>query len=72
MEVETEFRKIKQIVDEIMTDDERAKNDDKWLIYKVVSKFTKIYIPFEDFDKFPAFETITRVRREIQNNENTL
>lgn len=32
-----------------------------------MSKITKIYIPFEDFQKIPAFETITRVRREINS-----
>jgi hypothetical protein len=34
--------------------------------------FTKIYIPFEDFARIPAFETIKRVRAKIQNVDKRL
>ena len=66
----TEFRNTKDLVCKILETDVRARNDDKWLCYRVISHFTRVFIPFEDFDKFPSFETISRVRRTIQNKEN--
>lgn len=59
-------------VENILKTDQRSRNDDKWLIYKVVREITKIYIPFEDFTKIPSFETITRARRFIQKEDKTL
>ena len=47
--------------------DIRCRNDDKYLTYRVMRHFTRIYIPFEDFNKIPAFETIKRCRAKIQN-----
>ena len=64
-----EIEKTYNMVMDVLRKDPRARDDDKWLILKVMSKLTKIYIPFEDLDKIPAFETITRVRRKIQNDE---
>ena len=61
--------KIKNIVEEILKTDERARNDDKWLVYCVYRKKTKIFIPFEDFSILPSPESITRCRRQIQNTE---
>ena len=69
METKKEFRKVKDIVLDLLEVDERCRNDDKWLTYKVMRKFTSIYIPFEDFKKMPAFETIKRVRAKVQNEE---
>jgi hypothetical protein len=62
-----EFNKTQEIVLDILKNDERSRNDDKWLTYLVMRKFTNIYIPFEDFNKIPSFETIRRVRQKIQN-----
>jgi len=62
-----ELRKVKDIVLSLLESEERCRNDDKWLTYKVMRCFTKIYIPFQDFDKMPSFETIKRVRAKIQN-----
>lgn len=62
-----EFKKVQDLVEQLLEIDERCRNDDKWLCYRVIGHFTRVYIPFEDFDKFPSFETITRCRRKIQN-----
>jgi len=68
-DIETEMKRTKDLVKEILAQDERARNDDKWLILKVVGRITRIYIPYQDLEKIPSFETITRVRRKIQNEE---
>lgn len=65
-----EFKKVKELVEELLRTDDRCRNDDKWLTYQVMRYFTNIYIPFEDFNKLPAFETVKRVRATIQNTEN--
>lgn len=64
--------KLKEVVENILEKDERARRDDKWLIFRVMGKFTKIFIPFSDFEKMPSFESITRCKRVIQNKENRL
>jgi len=68
-DVITELEQVGVLVEKILRDDERARNDDKWLIYKVMRQYTNIFIPFEDFAKLPAFGTITRQRRMIQNKQ---
>ena len=72
MEVEQEFRTIKELVRNEMKEDERCRNDDKWLTWRVMRHFTSIYIPFEDFSKMPSFETIRRARQIIQNKDGVL
>jgi len=69
MQPEQELKQVKGIVEEILSTDERARNDDKYLTFKVMQRYTKIYIPFEDFNKIPAFESIKRMRALIQNKE---
>ncbi len=64
-----EFRNVKDLVKKILAYEDRARNDDKWLTYRVMQHFTNIYIPFQDFKKIPAFETVKRVRALIQNKE---
>jgi hypothetical protein len=64
-----EFRTVRAIIEDILEKDIRARNCDKWLTYKVFRYFTNIYIPFEDFDKIPSFETVKRCRCVIQNVE---
>lgn len=59
-------KKVFDVVREVLSKSERARDDDKWLSYLVMRQYTKIYIPFEDFEKIPAFETITRHKRKIQ------
>ena len=69
MNTEKELVKTENIVLQLLKDDERCRNDDKWITYKVMRRITNIYIPFEDFSKIPAFETVSRVRRKIQNSK---
>lgn len=69
-ETRKEINQVREIVLELLEKDERCRNDDKWLTYQVMRRYTNIYIPFEDFEKIPAFETIKRVRAKIQNKEN--
>lgn len=68
---------VNSIVDgvyRILTSDIRARNDDKWLCYKFVREIDgiRMFIPFEDFQRMTAFETITRVRRHIQHDNHEL
>lgn len=67
-----EIEKINAMVFKLMKEDERCRNDDEWLTFKVCSNFTKIFIPFEDFKKLPSFATIRRVRAQIQNVDKEL
>lgn len=69
METKEELLKVKEYVLQLLEQDERCRNDDKWLTYCVMRKFTNIYIPFDDFQKIPSFESIRRTRANIQNKE---
>jgi hypothetical protein len=69
MNTEQEIKSVRKIVEHLLETDERCRNDDKWLTYLVMRRFTNIYIPFEDFKKIPAFETVKRCRAQIQNKE---
>ena len=57
---------VKDVVENILKTDHRARNDDKWLNYCVQRRFVHIYIPFEEFSNMPSFESISRCRRKIQ------
>lgn len=72
MDTPTELKTVKRIVEDLLIESERCRNDDKYLTFRVMQHFTNIFIPFEDFDKIPAFETIKRVRARIQNKEHRL
>lgn len=69
MQTRVEINSVKNIVQELLAQEERCRNDDKYLTFRVMQRYTKIYIPFEDFKKIPAFETIKRCRAKIQNEE---
>ena len=62
---------IKQGILEILSTDERARNSDTYLCWKFLREKAgvNIYIPFEDFARMPSFETIIRMRAQIQNDE---
>lgn len=62
-----EFNTVQDLVMQILENEERARNDDKYLTWRVMRHFTNIYIPFSDFNKIPAFETVKRTRAKIQN-----
>lgn len=67
-----EIEKVNQLVYNLMKTDERCRNDDEWLTFRICQNFTKIFIPFEDFKKLPSFATIRRVRAQIQNVDKEL
>lgn len=64
-----EIKTCRAIILKLLESDERNRNDDKLLTYNVMRHFTKIYIPFADFKKIPAFATIQKIRQHIQNKE---
>lgn len=66
---EYEFKQVSELVEKLLANEIRCRNDDKWLTFRVMQHYTKIFIAFEDFDKIPAFETIKRCRAKIQNVE---
>ena len=72
--VSQEIRKTKNIVEEILSEDERARNNDLWLILQVWQKkqHIKCFIPYNQLNEMISPETITRVRRKIQNDERKL
>lgn len=61
---------IKNVVEDVLRDDERARDSDKWLIIQVLRKLgIKIFIDYSQLKDMPSFETITRCRRFIQHDE---
>jgi len=65
-----EIQKIKDVVEEILKEDTRARNSDTWLIFQTLRAMGfNIFIDFKQLREMPSFETITRSRRYIQNNE---
>ena len=76
-EIKEEFDLVKDKVLEFMRDDERCRNDDKWLTIKVIRHFIEkaggtLYISFDKLCEIPAFETIKRNRANIQNVQHRL
>jgi hypothetical protein len=58
------------LVFRLLRDEPRCRESDKWLCYRVYQVVANkdgksVFIPFEIFDKFPSFETISRVRRKF-------
>lgn len=66
---EEELKTCRAVILNLLETNEKCRNDDKVLTYLVMRHFTRIYIPFEDFKKIPAFATIQKVRQHIQNKE---
>lgn len=63
--------KIKRIVEKVLKEDPRCRDDDKWLIIQTLRELGfKFWIDYRDLGDIPAFETITRYRRTIQHEEN--
>jgi hypothetical protein len=80
MDVEKEFSSMKLLVRDVLRESERARNDDAYLVMKVLERRSLIIVkkneafplgvillPFEHIAEFGAFETVRRVRQEIQN-----
>ena len=60
-----------QVVEELLRDDPRCRRDDKWLIIQTLKKLGfDFYIDYRKLEDIPAFETITKCRRKIQNEKN--
>jgi hypothetical protein len=61
------MKTVRDFVEEVMREDERSRNDDKWLIIQTLRKMGfDVYIDYDQLEELPAFETITRCRRKIQ------
>ncbi len=67
MSIDQELGQVKWLVEQILATDEQARNSDKYLIWKIMSRFTEI--PFEVFLNMPSMESIRRTRQIIQNKE---
>lgn len=65
-----EQREAKKLVKEILKEDARARNSDLWLCLQIWIKKQniKLLIPQNQIKDMITPETITRCRREIQNN----
>ena len=70
------FETIRPFVLEVLKENEESRGNDFLLTMNVYVKmgFAKrlplgIMIEYKQIESAPAFETITRIRREIQNNE---
>jgi transposase len=66
--------KIIEIVNKTLEEFPETRDNDKMLCYRVYEKIAKengekIFIPFNLFKKFPAFETISRLRRRLNESK---
>lgn len=69
-----EIENTTERVERILKEDDRARNDYKWLLYRVYQEVaheqgSNIFIPFEIFSKLPSPETVSRCSRHIQNDQ---
>ena len=71
-----EIKNIENLVNEILREDIRARNDDKYLTFRVLQQILTgersselLSMSLNDIKKLPAFETVKRVRAKIQNKE---
>lgn len=63
--------KVKEVVEQLLKEDPRCRNDDKWLIIQTLKKLGfNFWIDYRDLKDIPAFESITRCKRTIQHQEN--
>lgn len=74
MQTDKEITKVDALVRDILRNDVRARNDDKYLTCRVMQRLlgqkdNRLIIEFADFPLLPAFETIKRARAYIQNIE---
>lgn len=71
---------LKPIVEEVLSQDLDSRNGDKYLIYNVLKKLgvkelttadqsKQLQISLDQLESLPSFESITRLRRKIQNDE---
>jgi hypothetical protein len=61
---------LKSIVSRILKRDERARDDDLWLYLQVLKEQGhKIFIDWDELSVMPRPESVSRIRRTIQNEE---
>jgi hypothetical protein len=64
---------VKNVVREVLQEDQKTRNSDKWLILQTLRKMGyKIYVDYDELRKMPSFESITRARRYWQNTKKIL
>lgn len=62
-----DLMKVSRIVAKVLGEDPRARDDDKWLIVRVLREMGfKIYVEYGEMPNMPSWETITRCRRKYQ------
>lgn len=71
MEPVKEHKKCKEIVEKILKDYPRARNDDLFLMLMVwqQAQQIRVFLPFDRFKEMYKPSSISRARRVIQNNE---
>jgi hypothetical protein len=69
--IEKEYATAKRIVEEVLAEDERARNDFMWLTLMVWQKKQQIqvYVPYNELKNMIAPTTIHRVCQTIQHTE---
>lgn len=68
-----EIEKLKDIVQEALVQDARNRESDTWLIINVLRKMGfKIFIDYGEIESMPCFESITRCRRKLQEENEQL
>lgn len=80
--VKAGFRSMKELVRHVLKESARARNEDSWLILKCLEargvlivqkdenlKEEAVLIPYSSISEIGSFETIRRVRQEIQNTD---
>ncbi len=63
--MDDKFNKLKEIVKSELESDPRTRDSDKFLIWKLMIA-NGIHIEYNKFMELPCFESITRVRRKLQ------
>jgi len=62
--------KLKDVVRLVLQEHPETRTNDKKLYWWVMNKYTKIFIPFDDFDRVPHPDSIGRTKRKImERNE---
>jgi len=69
-----EQEKTEELVRQLLNEDERCRNNDLWLILQIWQnkQHIKLFVPYNQMGAMITPETITRVRRKIQNTEGIL
>lgn len=61
---------LKSIVSRILKRDELARDNDLWLYIQVLrEQGHKIFLNYDELNSFPKPESVSRIRRTIQNDE---